>query len=226
MSSQFYTSILGIIIAPSSPHSSMMFIRFKRKPDKNDLGHLPDHELILKYQVSRNPEVIAILFQRYTHLVYGVCLKYLDEQDDAKDAVMEIFEEMIDDLLKYEIHNFKSWLQSVTRNHCLMKLRKQKTRSGSFINVKEKSDERFVEIADDLHQEDVIEDYNPEDLGRILKTLKEPQRRCIELFYLEDKSYQEVSEITGYTLNEVKSHVQNGKRNLKIRLESNHVKRS
>jgi RNA polymerase sigma-70 factor (ECF subfamily) len=203
-----------------------MFIRFRRKPAQNDLHDLPDHELILKYQESRNAEVIAILFQRYTHMVYGVCLKYLEVPDDAKDAVMEIFEGLIDDLLKHEVRNFKSWLHSVTRNHCLMKLRKEKSLVKDFEKIDEDTGEDFVEIAEDSHQENVLENYIPEDLTQVLKTLKEPQRRCIELFYLEDKSYQEVCEITGYSMNEVKSHVQNGKRNLKIRLEANHVRKS
>jgi RNA polymerase sigma-70 factor (ECF subfamily) len=203
-----------------------MFIRFKRKPAPNDLHDLPDHELILKYRETRNAEVIAILFQRYTHLVYGVCLKYLADQDDAKDAVMEIFEGLIDDLLKHEVHNFKSWLHSVTRNHCLMKLRKEKAMVMDIEKMTERTGEDFVEIADDLHQEDVLENYNPGDLSEVLKTLKEPQRRCIELFYLEGKSYQEVSDITGYSMNEVKSYVQNGKRNLKLKLEANHVRKS
>jgi RNA polymerase sigma-70 factor (ECF subfamily) len=187
---------------------------------------LPDHELILKYREIRNAEVIAILFQRYTHLVYGVCLKYLEDQDDAKDAVMEIFESLIDDLLKHEVHNFKSWLHSVTRNYCLMKMRKEKAMVMDIEKIVEKNGEDFVEIAEDLHQEDALENYNRDDLAEVLKTLKEPQRRCIELFYLEGKSYQEVSEITGYSMNEVKSYVQNGKRNLKIRLEANHVRKS
>lgn len=198
-----------------------MFLRFRRNTDNlKTLSDLPDHELILQYRNSRNPEIIAILFQRYTHLVYGVCLKYFDDPDDAKDAVMEIFEGLMDSLLKYEVDNFKSWLHSVTRNHCLMKLRKEKGIVMDMDKISQKIDRDFVEKEDNLHQEDDLERYKPEDLGPVLKSLKEPQRRCIELVYLEDKSYQEVCEITGYSMNEVKSHVQNGKRNLKIRLEA------
>jgi RNA polymerase sigma-70 factor (ECF subfamily) len=101
-----------------------MFISFWRKTDKQNNHGLTDHELILKYRENADPDVIAELFQRYTHLVYGVSLKYLADRDDAKDAVMEIFEGLFEDILKNEIHNFKSWLHTVTRNHCLMKLRK------------------------------------------------------------------------------------------------------
>jgi RNA polymerase sigma-70 factor (ECF subfamily) len=200
-----------------------MFIRFTRKQDKPGLNDLPDHELILKYRTNADPEIIAVLFQRYTHLVYGVCLKYLQDKDDAKDAVMEIFEGLMEDILRHEIQNFKSWLHSVTRNHCLMTLRKAKPVRMEMETMEEKSDGIFMEIPGELHQEVEWEEYTLKELESVMVTLKEPQRRCIELVYLMDKSYMEVCEMTGYTLHEVKSHVQNGKRNLKMRLESRNV---
>ncbi|MCK9398363.1 MAG: sigma-70 family RNA polymerase sigma factor [Bacteroidales bacterium] len=198
-----------------------MFIRFMRKQDKPDFHELPDHELILKYRVNADPEIIALLFQRYAHLVYGVCLKYLNDKDGAKDAVMEIFEGLMEDILRHEIRNFKSWLHSVTRNHCLMMLRKAKPVRMEM--AEEKNDGVFMEIPGELHQEVELEEYTLKELESAMVTLKEPQRRCIELVYLMDKSYMEVCDITGYSINEVKSHVQNGKRNLKIRLESRNV---
>jgi RNA polymerase sigma factor (sigma-70 family) len=200
-----------------------MFIRFVRKQDKPGLNDLPDHELILKYRSNADPEIIAVLFQRYTHLVYGVCLKYLDDKDDSKDAVMEIFEGLMEDIIRHDIQNFKSWLHSVTRNHCLMKLRKAKPLRMETEMSEEKSEGIFMEIPMELHQEAELEEYTLKELESAMVTLKEPQRRCIELVYLMDKSYMEICDITGYSLNEVKSHVQNGKRNLKIRLESRNV---
>jgi RNA polymerase sigma-70 factor, ECF subfamily len=199
-----------------------MFLRFRQKSgDKGpSFQDIPDAELINLYRNCGNTEIIAELFRRYTHLVYGVCLKYLEDPDDAKDAVMEIFEGLMDSLSEYEIANFKSWLYSVTRNHCLMKLRKMKTVIMNAEIISGKIKDEIMESDDSLHQGEEIESFKPDDLGPVLKTLKEPQRRCIELVYLEEKSYQEVCEITGYTMNEVKSHVQNGKRNLKIRLEA------
>ena len=187
---------------------------------QQQIQDMPDHELLLNYRKTHDQDIIAVLFQRYTHLVFGVCLKYLEGKEDAEDAVMEIFAGLMESLLKHDITNFKSWLHSVTRNHCLMKLRKQKYIIMDLEKIIRKIDGEIVESVDELHQEDVLIKYNPDDLESVLGSLKEPQRRCIELVYLEDKSYQEVSEITGYTINEVKSYVQNGKRNLKIRLES------
>jgi RNA polymerase sigma-70 factor (ECF subfamily) len=201
-----------------------MFIGFTRKQENQGFHELPDLELILKYRENADPEIITVLFLRYTHLVYGVCLKYLDDKDDAKDAVMEIFEGLMEDILSHDIHNFKSWLHSVTRNHCLMMLRKIKPVRMEMEMTEEKKDGEFMEIPVGLHQEVELEEYTLKDLESAMVTLKEPQRRCIELVYLEDKSYTEVCDITGYSLNEVKSHVQNGKRNLKIRLESRNVR--
>src|SRR5512138_3570021 len=98
-----------------------MFLRSRRKSDKagNSFQDLQDPELIRLYRSNRKPEIIAVLFQRYTHLVYGVCLNYLDDRAEAEDAVMEVFEGLMDKLLEHDITNFKSWLYSVTRNHCL-----------------------------------------------------------------------------------------------------------
>ena len=200
-----------------------MFISFWRKTDKQNNHGLTDHELILKYRENADPDVIAELFQRYTHLVYGVSLKYLADRDDAKDAVMEIFEGLFEDILKNEIHNFKSWLHTVTRNHCLMKLRKAKPVRMEIEALDEKSKETYMEIPGELHQEVESEEFTRKELESAMDSLKEPQRQCIELVYLKEKSYMEVCEITGYSMNEVKSHVQNGKRNLKIRLESRNV---
>lgn len=200
-----------------------MFLRFRRNKDKQGHHDMPDHELLVKYRLTTDPEIIAELFRRYTHLVYGVCLKYFDDKDDAKDAVMEIFEGLLEDILKHEIHNFKSWLHSVTRNHCLMKLRKTRPLRMETGAMVEKNDEAFMEIPLELHQEEELAEYTLKELESAMVTLKEPQRQCLELVYLMDKSYTEVCEITGYSMNEVKSHIQNGKRNLKIRLESRNV---
>jgi RNA polymerase sigma-70 factor (ECF subfamily) len=197
-----------------------MFIRSAKRASKKDLNDLPDHELISQYRASLDTEIIAILFQRYTHLVFGVSLKYLEDDNAAKDAVMEIFESLMDDLLKHDIHNFKSWLHSVTRNHCLMQLRKKKPSRLITDEIEKKSDEGLMEYEEEMHQEIGVENISEEQLQSALGSLKDEQRQCIEMVYLEGKSYQEVCELTGLSYKAVKSHVQNGKRNLKIKLEA------
>lgn len=165
---------------------------------------------------------LGVLFKRYTHQLYGVCLKYLKDADESKDAVMNIFEKLQSDLFKHEITFFKSWLHTVTRNHCLMILR---SRKGIFHQTMDDdvSGLRVVEMQAVWHPDDAVDkETTYKNLEEAIKKLKEEQRICIELFYLQEKSYKEVSDLTGLSLLNVKSHIQNGKRNLKIILERSH----
>ncbi len=197
-----------------------MIFNFRKNRSRNLFHELPDHDLILKYRQTKNPEIIVELFNRYVHLVFGICLKYADDKEEAKDAVMEIFERLPEAISVHEIRNFKNWLYSVARNHCLMESRKKRTLPMSDFSEIEKSYPGFVEYSGEIHQEFIMEEYTLSQLEAALSDLKEQQRICLDLVYLQGKTYQEVSEMTGFGMNEVKSHVQNGKRNLKIKLVS------
>jgi RNA polymerase sigma-70 factor (ECF subfamily) len=180
-----------------------------------------DEELIAMYRNSHDPRYVGELFNRYTALVYGVSMKYLKDEDKAKDAVMQIFEDMLSHLKKHKVEYFKGWLHTVTRNHCLIILRKENKHPVISQHLPE-NEEGAVDLADILHPND---DIDKESLLQVmeqgLQHLKKEQKLCVELFYLKDKSYVEVAEITGYELNQVKSYIQNGKRNLKIWMDNN-----
>lgn len=151
------------------------------------------------------------------HLVYGLCLKYLKSRDDSQDAVMSIYEKITHTLLNTEVQHFKSWLYMVSKNYCLMELRKTNL---------EQSGDVFMEMTEPVHlndEEDEVE-ANLNALDECIDILKEEQKECVKLFFLEKKSYHEVNELTGIDLKKVKSNIQNGKRNLKICLEEKHVK--
>ena len=175
-----------------------------------------DKELILLYKQKEELTVLGELYQRYMELVYGVCLKYFKEPERAKDSVMMIFEELVIKLRKHEVENFKSWLYQLAKNHCLMQLRTPK-------NLK------TVEISPDLMQSEenvhlngVLEkEENLKKLEHCLGTLTEEQRQTIQLFYLEGKCYNEIVAITGIEWNQVRSFIQNGRRNLKNCMENN-----
>lgn len=187
----------------------------------NNIKSFSDMELIADYKRKGDKEIVGELYKRYSHLVYGVCLKYLKNEDESKDAVLQIFENLMEDLLKHDVTNFKSWLHSVTRNHCLMILRKQQTilkKESQF--EYEHSSETISEISFTPHEKEIKEELLTE-LEKALTYLKEEQRVCIELFFLQEKRYEEVAEITGYSAKQVKSYIQNGKRNLAIHLKSN-----
>jgi len=175
-----------------------------------------DLELVERYKVTRDPVHLGTLFERYTHLCLGVSLRYLRNREDAEDAVMEVYERLTTALLKHEVANFKSWLYSVVANHCRMALRQRKGAPPTVEASEELLDALLASAP--ARQEDDEAESEMEALRAALAQLGEGQRRCLELFYLEGHSYAEVSRLGGYALNEVKSQIQNGKRNLKILL--------
>ena len=175
-----------------------------------------DLELISRFKDTKDNSIIGELFTRYTHLVFGVCMKYLMDEDDSKDAVMHIFEKLPEDLRKHEITYFKGWIHSVAKNHCLMELRNKSNKHNKNEEFARDYD-LIMETDYQMHLDGVNEkEQELTNLEEAIKELKDEQRICIELFYLQEKSYQEVAEETGYDLNKVKSCIQNGKRNLKI----------
>jgi len=180
--------------------------------------HHTDLELISLYKESGDNVYIGELFKRYTHLVFGVCMKYLKDEDESKDAVMMIFEKLPADLKKHEVNQFKGWLHTVARNHCLMELRAKSARHEKEVEMA-KDFGSIMESGYDLHLDgEADKEKELSNLESAVKELKEEQKICIELFYLQEKSYQEVAEMTGFDMNKVKSAIQNGKRNLKILL--------
>ncbi|MCB0821624.1 MAG: sigma-70 family RNA polymerase sigma factor [Bacteroidales bacterium] len=198
-----------------------MFIKINFRPDREgDIKSHSDEKLIFQYQKTSDTKYIGEIFNRYTHLVYGVCLKYLKHEENSKDAVMQIFEDLHLKLMEHKVENFKSWIYSVSKNHCLMELRKNGKEERSRVEIYEKIRAEIMESVDVFHHNNSsdISEKIPK-LKQGIKQLKTEQRTCIELLYLQNKSYLEVSEITGYSMKNVKSYIQNGKRNLKIFLE-------
>ncbi len=185
-----------------------------------DLKTQSDENLVINYQNTKNNLVVGELFKRHSLMCYAVCMKYLKNDDAAHDATMNIFEKLFNDLQKHQINNFKSWLHTVCKNHCLILLRKPNV----LVSIDESEEENshlFMQLSNVLNHDD--NKHEKEEKLQVLEQsifeLKDKQRECIELFFLKQKSYQEISKQTGYTENEVKSYIQNGKRNLKILLE-------
>ena len=189
----------------------MKFIKNTSKINEQD-----DLSLIAAYQKSGDLEVLGALYNKYMHLVFGVCFNYFKDEEQSKDAVMQIFEELVVKLKVHQVQNFKSWLHVLSRNHCLMALRK------SAKNPTVAMEDNFVENGDFVHLD--IDDKKETQLTimeKCMETLTEEQRRSVDLFYLQEKCYKEVADITGYDMLKVKSYIQNGKRNLKICIEKN-----
>ncbi|MFW6309522.1 MAG: RNA polymerase sigma factor [Prolixibacteraceae bacterium] len=178
-----------------------------------------DNELLEFYLETRNPEFLGELYGRFIHLVYGVCLNYFRNSEKSKDAVMEIYENLQAEIWKHDVKNFKSWLYVVTKNHCLMELRKRKPGETIFISDENELDS-FMENEYDLHPLDEDPDeFREKGLNECIEKLKNEQKMCIHLFYFKNKSYREIADVLKLEEKKVKSHIQNGKRNLKICLE-------
>ncbi|MGW8315049.1 MAG: RNA polymerase sigma factor [Bacteroidales bacterium] len=181
-----------------------------------------DEELLRLYSDSGDLDVLAALYERYMHLVFGVALKYLQDREEARDAVMQIFERLITELPRHQVRTFQSWLYVLTRNHCLMILRSKKQEEKKLEGLKIEYD--FMESGEDLHPIDRDDPSMEEALRECLEQLKHEQKKCIELFYYQQRSYQEISKALQIDENKVKSYLQNGKRNLKICLERKNVR--
>ena len=179
-----------------------------------------DEELIESYRATRDRELVGILYKRYTRLVFLVCMKYLGNEEDAKDAAMQVFEGLFDDLLRHEVRNFRPWIHTVARNHCLMQIRSNRPAQEMAAELK-KEGIPVMESGYELHPEDDHE-HRLKELEDAILMLSKEQRVCIELFYLKKMPYREITEITGQSYDQVKSHIQNGKRNLKILLTKDH----
>ena len=180
-----------------------------------------DEELLLQFNRNGNLEILGELYSRYMHLVYGVSLKYFGDREDARDTVMQIFEKLISDLPGQEIRNFKSWLYVLTKNHCLMQIRSQKSADGRLERYK--IEQEFMESDQEMHPIDRGDHSMEEALKQCIEQLKAEQKQCIELFYYQKLCYQEIAEGLGIDEKKVKSFLQNGKRNLKICLEEKNV---
>lgn len=178
-------------------------------------GDSTDKELISAYKSSNDLQYVGTLYQRYMDLVFGVCLKYFKEAERSKDAVMEIYEELCKKLKQHEVDNFKGWLHVLARNYCLMQLRSPKNMKTTEFNAD------FMQSNQTTHLENEVleKEENFKKLAGCMEQLTIEQKQSIELFFLQKKCYNEIAAITGYEWSRVRSHIQNGKRNLKICME-------
>jgi RNA polymerase sigma-70 factor (ECF subfamily) len=176
--------------------------------------HITDQELLERFYADRDSQWLGILLERYTLLLLGVCMKYLKNEEQARDSVQQIFLKAITELQKYKVEYFKSWIYMVAKNHCLMQLR-------------DKPGKNTIEVRDSIPAETIETDRESlllnektyEYMDEALKELNADQQLCVTLFYMEKKSYQQIADKTGYSMMQVKSHIQNGKRNMRILIE-------
>ena len=177
--------------------------------------HIDDADLLENFYKDHDNKWLGILLPRYTLLLLGVCMKYLKNEEDSRDCVQQIFLKVINELHKYRVEYFKSWIYMIAKNHCLMKLR------GNKAIAVELNEQITPTVNDNLdHTERIEKDKLLTKMQNAIEKLNPQQQQCVNLFYLQKKSYAEITEITGLTMLQVKSHLQNGKRNLKMMMEN------
>ncbi|MBD1427505.1 RNA polymerase sigma factor [Sphingobacterium arenae] len=177
---------------------------------------MDEKEQLVYYKQTGDLHVLGKLYTPYMSLLYGVCFKYFQEQTASQDAVMQIFEQLVHKLRIHEVDNFKSWLYVFARNYCLMELRKQKGKMH--VDIEENMPESEQKLVTEEETKWTEADFDK--VHDCLASLSPEQAVCVRLFYLDQKCYKDIAEETGYDLNKVKSYIQNGKRNLKICMES------
>lgn len=207
-SKKYFTLVYGIINLPSLLKKSIEL--FKRTKKYNNL---PDRELIGLFKSENDMNAVGELFKRYSHLVASIAIGILKNEQSAKDVVQDIFEVVVHDLKKYDVQNFNAWIYSVTKFHCF-KVKKGPSVLNSDQEIESKDD------FEDVLENELLLQKRVRSLQNSLSEIKPVQRKCVELFYFKGWSYKEIAEKTGYDLKEIKSHIQNGKRNLKLLLDN------
>jgi RNA polymerase sigma-70 factor (ECF subfamily) len=186
---------------------------------KDAFEHIEDKELLDKFYSDGNNEWLGVLLKRYTMLLFGVCMKYLKDEEEAKDTVQQIFLKVITELSKYKVEFFKSWLYMMAKNLCLMKIRDRQGRVPLELTDNVAAYEE-INNKSELLEKDKTLSLVEEGLNE----LNEEQKVCLKLFYFDKKSYQQITDLTGFNLLQVKSYIQNGKRNLKQIVEKKKIK--
>jgi RNA polymerase sigma-70 factor (ECF subfamily) len=187
---------------------------FKNKPKD-----LTDAELVQRFQKGGDMAYLGQLYERYTELVYGVCLKYLKSETEAEDAYMNIFEKLATRMQRYEIQQFKPWLHTLVRNHCIEILRKRNKNLTVSYDSDLMHSEPFIHP---LIEE--AENGKMKALDACLEQLVGAQKSCVQLFYFQGKTYKEIADLKNLALGKIRSYIQNGRRNLKICIEKTEIK--
>ncbi|OLY92254.1 RNA polymerase sigma-70 factor, ECF subfamily [Cnuella takakiae] len=175
---------------------------------------MTDTQLLKRYQQDGDQQWMGILLERYTLLLLGVCMKYLKNEEEARDCVQQIYLKVLTDINKHQVTYFKSWLYMVAKNESLMRLRNRQNKQ-----VKELQDEHHPHQPAQPNGELLEQETTLSLLEESIQELNEEQRLSVSLFYLQKMSYQQISDRTGFSLLQVKSYIQNGKRNLRLMLE-------
>lgn len=177
---------------------------------------MTDEQLASCLGAGQHSAAVGELFNRYRHLVFGVCRKYLGDADESYDMTIAVFEKLLVKPPDQQIKSFKTWLYVIVRNECLSACRNRgkSVEKHKFWLEDEKNASEFMENEGFLRLMDEGSECPQATLDAALGQLAKAQKDCIEAFYFKEKSYKETAELLGLDVASVKSHLQNGKRKL------------
>lgn len=182
---------------------------FRKKP-----SDCSDAELVSLFKKSGNSSYLGTLYERYTELVYGVCLKILKNETEAEDAFMTAFEKLLIKVKTQEIKEFRPWLHVLVKNHCFEILRKK----GKHLTVSYEGEFMQSEEIEHPYTENLSLERE-KILAFCLEKLNEEQKQCVQLFYYQGKTYKEIAAMKEEAVGKIRSYIQNGRRNLKMCIE-------
>ena len=178
-------------------------------------SNISDNELLQMYFKTDNLDYIGILFKRYTRILIGVSLKYTSDLHHAEDVVQQVFIKFLD-AVHPQIANVGGWLYQMTKNESINFTKKQGRQQ---IQHLEREEYHLSDTTDDEIKALLYKEHQSELLMAAISELKSDQRKAIECFYFHNLSYEQIAVQNNWSIGEVKSYIQNAKRNLKIKLQ-------
>jgi RNA polymerase sigma-70 factor, ECF subfamily len=173
---------------------------------------LTDEELARRFQATGDPEYFAQIFVRHRRLVFLACRRFFGSDGLAEDATQETFLRAYQAITRFQEGNLCGWLMRIAKNVCIDVWRKQRPES------------KTSELGS-INPPEPISLHHRTEVNRALqrvhdemKSLTPEQRRCLEL-KMEGYSYEETAQRTGLPVSAVKSHLQNGRRMLWLRVQ-------
>lgn len=180
-----------------------------------NLSRFDDTELVELYKKNPDTSLIEELYNRYSKRVYWWALKFLGNRLEAEEMVHDIFAAMMSGMLDLyqarEGAKFSSWLYRCVGNQCMKIVRKRNEVIFNQVEVVDVPEALII----DLEVEVIAKEWN-EQLTSALNRLNQMQRVCCMRFYWDGMRYDEIAEELGITHDQVRSHLQNGLRNLRI----------
>ena len=172
-----------------------------------------ESSLLLKYLKTNDLSYLLELYRPYMHLVYGLAFKYVKDPKQSQEIVYCIFKKLIKDIKRQEVRVFGNWLYNLSLDFCKQWRDRGRTESDQIVALGG-STQTPVEFYDDKDDDSFEEEISS--MEDEVMRIKSQQEKCSQLFFKEQRCFQEIADITGWEVSEIKYHVKNAKRKTNI----------